>query len=235
MLTYRLLSPEPGLYGFQQISGLRADFRFEVTPAGLIEYHVAHEEFLDGRGTTLLTLRGFTVMLDQQLSKCSGFPLSALGIDLPENSTRELNLMPATGYRFQVPSGPLADFQFDLDVNGQILFDPRFADFAEVTDRKLTLNGHRVTIDVRLSDASGLFGLGIELLENSTRELNLMPAPRYRFQVPSGALADFEFDLDVDGQIRFDPRFADFAEVTDGKLTLNGHRVTIDLRYRRML
>ena len=183
------ISLEPGLYGFQQISGLRADFRFEVTPAGLIEYDVAHEEFLDGRGTTLLTVRGFTVMLDQQLSHA--LVLFGLGIDLPENSTRELNLMPATGYRFQVPSGPLADFQFDLDVNGQILFDPRFADFAEVTDRKLTLNGHQVTIDVRLSHALVLFGLNIVLLENSTRELNLMPATGYRFQVPSGPLADF--------------------------------------------
>jgi hypothetical protein len=61
--------------------------------------------------------------------------------------------MPATGYRFQVPSGPLADFVFDVDVDGQILFDPRFAGFAEVADRKLTLNGHQVTIDVRLSHA----------------------------------------------------------------------------------
>ena len=137
--------------------------------------------------------------------------------------------MPAPGYRFQVPSGPLADFEFDVDVNGQIRFDPRFADFAEVTDGSLTLNGHRVTIDLRLSHALGLFGLGIELPENSIRELGLMPAPGYRFQVPSGALADFEFDVKVAGQIRFDPRFDGFAEVTDRKLTLNGHRVTIDL------
>ena len=48
-----------------------------------------------------------------------------------------------------------------------------------------------------------------------------MPAPRYRFQVPLGALADFEFDVNVDGQILFAPRFAGLVEVSGHTLTIH--------------
>ena len=40
-------------------------------------------------------------------------------LELPQNSASELHLLPATGYRFQVRSGPLADFVFDVNVDGQ--------------------------------------------------------------------------------------------------------------------
>ena len=214
-----IISLEPGIHSFQQIPGLIGNFRFEVTADGLIDYDIANEKFLDGRGTSTLTVQGFKVTLDgRQLSHAVG--LFALGIEPPQDRIQEVTLLPAPGYQFVLPSGQLADFRFDLDVNGQILFDPRFAGFAEVTDRKLTLNGYQVTIDVRLSHALGLFALGIDLPGNSTRELNLLPAAGYRFNLPSGQMADFEFDVDIKGQILFDPRFADLAEVS-------GHRLTI--------
>ena len=55
---------KPGVYGFQQISGGSGPiFRFEVRPDGLIDYDPANEEFLDGRGTTTLNVRGFTITL----------------------------------------------------------------------------------------------------------------------------------------------------------------------------
>jgi hypothetical protein len=49
---------------FQQIYGGSGPiFTFEVGPDGLIDYDPANEEFLDGRGTTTLNVRGFTITL----------------------------------------------------------------------------------------------------------------------------------------------------------------------------
>ncbi|MEH2112327.1 MAG: hypothetical protein V7K39_07265 [Nostoc sp.] len=58
---------------------------------------------------------------------------------MPRDSTHELTLIPAVGYTFQPTPGFFADFQFALDVDGQIVVNPQDADLARVNGRTLTI------------------------------------------------------------------------------------------------
>ena len=66
---------------------------------------------------------------------------------LPQDGTHEFTYIPAAGYGFQPASGIVADFRFDVDVDGQVVVDPRCAGFAQATGRTLTISGYRITID----------------------------------------------------------------------------------------
>jgi|GEM_PF-1594568 hypothetical protein len=134
---------EPGVYGFQQISGSVANFRFEVTPDGVIDYDVENEEFLDGRGTTTLIVRGFKITLDATALSHDLLPMVARASILPRDSAHELTLVPASGYGFQSASGIVADFRFDVTTDGQIVIDSRYAGFARAHGRTLIIGRKR--------------------------------------------------------------------------------------------
>ncbi|MGA5760693.1 hypothetical protein, partial [Nonomuraea bangladeshensis] len=58
------VSLAPGTYGIEQVPGRPATFQFQVTPDGFVEYSEAHDLLLGGRGTSTLTLLGFTIVID---------------------------------------------------------------------------------------------------------------------------------------------------------------------------
>jgi hypothetical protein len=212
---------EPGVYGFQQKSGSAAKFRFEVTPGGLIDYDTANEEFLDGRGTTTLAVRGFTITLDARPLSHDLLPMVVGATTLPRDRTHELTLVPAAGYGFQPAAGIVADFRFDVDVDGQVVVEPRYAGFARATGRTLTLSGYRITIDGRqvshaLLPVSMLGEMSV-LSADRTHEFTYIPAVGYGFQPASGALADFHFAVDVNGEVVVDPRFAGLRRRAGGR------------------
>ena len=227
------ISLEPGLYGFQQQTSLGANFRFEVTPDGFVNYDIANDGFLSGRGTTTLILRGFTITLDARSLSHDLLPTIVGALVLPRDSTHELTLVPAAGYTFRPTPGFFADFQFALDVDGQIVVEPRYSGFTAVNGRTLTISGYQITIDGRLlSHDLGLFLLGNRdreiLPRDSTHELTLIPAAGYILQPTPGFFADFQFALDVDGQIVVEPRYGGFTTVNGRTLTISGYQITID-------
>jgi hypothetical protein len=228
------ISLVPGEYGFQQISGMVADFRFEVTPDGLIEYNAINNEFLDGRGTTTLIIVGFTISFDARPLSHDLQPIMIGGSDLSRDRTHELTLVPAAGYGFYPASGIVADFRFDITVDGQINLNPRYMEFALANGRTLTVNGYRVTIDGRalshdLLPVSMLGGIDV-LTRDRTHEFTYIPAAGYSFQPAAGLVADFCFDVDVNGQVVIDPRYAGFAAASGRMLTVNGYQITVDGR-----
>jgi hypothetical protein len=229
------ISLEPGVYGFQQVSGVIANLRFEVTTEGLIEYDTAYEEFLSGRGTNTLTVRGFTVTLDARSLSHDLQPMIVGAIVLHRDLTHNLALVPAAGYSFLVASGIVADFRFDLDVNGQVVVDPRYSGFATVSGQTLTISGYQIMIDGRALSHDLLpllLSVGNEgiLTRDRLHELAYIPATGYSFLTASGIVADFRFDLDVSGQVVIDPRYGDFATASGRTLTINGYQVAIDGR-----
>jgi hypothetical protein len=227
------ISLEPGVHGFQQMSALVANFRFEVTPEGFIDYDIVSEGFLSGRGTTTLTVMGFTITLDARSLSHDLLPMESGASVLSRERTHELTLVPAMGYTFQPTSGISADFRFDLGVNGEVIIDPRYGGFATANGRSLIISGYQITIDGRqLSHDLGLFLFGNRdtLTRDRTHELTLVPAMGYTFQPTSGILADFRFDLGVNEEVIIDPRYRDFA-TTDGRaLIISGYQITIDGR-----
>jgi hypothetical protein len=99
--TVAELSLPSGTYTFQQ-PGVAADLIFDVTPDGLVNYSVAHDSFLIGRGTGTLVVRGFSIILDARPLSHDLLPLINGASILPRDRTHELTLIPAAGYGFAV-------------------------------------------------------------------------------------------------------------------------------------
>jgi hypothetical protein len=227
------LSLDPGTYSFQQASGLLGSFNFTITSDGFIDYDISSEAFLNGRGTTTLTIRGLTITLDGRQLSHDLLPFGSKDV-LSRDRTHELIYVPAVGYGFQSASGVVADFWFELTVDGQIEIDPRYAGFASAIDRTLTISGYKITIDGRALShdliPSSLLGNNEIMGRAKINELTYIPAVGYGFQSASGVVADFRFELTVDGQIAIDPRYRSFASATDRTLTISGYRIVIDGR-----
>jgi hypothetical protein len=95
-----LLSLQPGTYGFQQASGVVADFEFEVTSAGTIDYNSSHDAFLSGRETSTLVIRGFSIFLDTTQLSHSILPMIfGAGLLMPD-SVHVLSVVPARAMGF---------------------------------------------------------------------------------------------------------------------------------------
>jgi hypothetical protein len=231
-----IVSLESGEYTFQMplLAGLRANFKFQITPEGLIDYTPENNGFLQGRGTTTLTVVGFNIKLDgRSLSHDLMFHGGIETVILTRDRTHDLTLIPGTGYGFRATPNTIADFQFDLDVTGQIVLDPQYKRFASTDGRSLTINGYRITIDGQaLSHDLRLYLIGNEeiLSRHQTHPLTLIPTAGYTFWPTIRDLANFQFDLSLTGQIVLDPKYVDVARVQADVLVLKGYPITIDGR-----
>ncbi|MBB4987089.1 hypothetical protein [Streptomyces nymphaeiformis] len=237
---------EPGSYGFKQVLDQSAIFHFKVTRDGHIDYDLSNDQFLDGRGTHTLGVRGFSITFDATALSHGLFPLVAGPRVLTWKHRHPLILAPAAGYGFQSATNTDADFRFGIDVDGQITIDRRYARFARATartpttDPTLTIDGYKITVDAR-SLSHGLFPKELMdtpgmLARGRPHELTYIPAAGYGFQSATNTDADFRFGIDVDGQITIDRRYARFARATartpttDPTLTIDGYKITVDAR-----
>lgn len=217
---------EPGEYTFQMplLAGLRAGFKFQITPDGLIAYDLANAGFLSGWGTTTLAIKGFTMTLDgRSLSHDLMFNGGIETIILTRDRTHDLTLIPGTGYGFRTTPNTIADFQFDLGVTGQVVLDPQYQGFASTDGLTLTIHGYRIIIDGQaLSHDLRLYLIGNEeiLSRSQTHELTLLPTAGYTFWPTIRDLADFRFDLSITGQLGLDPKYAKVATVQPNQLIL---------------
>jgi hypothetical protein len=127
----------------------------------------------------------------------------------------------------------VADFAFDVNVDGTVTIDPRYAGVAQTSGATLTISGVRVTIDGRQL-SHGLLPVSmygdhiVPLSEGQTHEFTYIPAAGYGFQPASGIVADFAFDVNVDGTVTVKPRYGGVAQTAGQTLTIYGYRVIID-------
>ena len=110
----------PGVYNFQQASGVFADFTFQVRDDGLITYDDRFEPFLDGKGTGTLSVLGLPVRLDPTALSAGIFLLTGAGAQLlAPDRAHDLRLAPAW-YGFVAGSGIVANFRFRGEVSGDV-------------------------------------------------------------------------------------------------------------------
>ncbi|MFD7770924.1 matrixin family metalloprotease [Streptomyces sp. NPDC059787] len=223
----------PGRYSFQVASRLPASFQFTVTPDGLIDYPVLNDGFLDGRGTTTLGVKGFTITLDGTSLSHALLPLNVAGVGtLSREQAHELTLPPAVGYGFQPTSRTVADFRFDVTTDGKVVIDPRYSGFAQASGRNLTIRGYTVSVDGRqLSHdllMANMYGPSTVLHRDRVEAFTCIPAAGYGFQPTSRIEADFRFDVTTDGKVVIDPRYSGFAQASGRNLVINGYRVCLD-------
>jgi hypothetical protein len=220
----QVVSLVPGRYGFQQISGVLADFTFVVDPAGRVDFAPEFDGFLAGRGTGTLVVRGLPVEVDGTALSHGLLPVVAGASKfLSPDRPHALNLVPAT-YQFQPASGIVATFAFSLGANGAITVPRAFAGFARADGNRLVLAGCRVTIDGRsLShDLLPVLG-GVPNTFRSRATANVvtyLPGAGYELQPGSGLVADLTFTVTVDGKV-------DFPADCDGFLAGRGSAVLV--------
>jgi len=226
-----------GTYSFQQASGSFADVQFEVTATGTLDYDPKYDTFLSGRGTSTLTVSGFAIAIDVTALSHGLLPMIAGSKDfLMPDTVHTLVLVPASFYGFQPGSGIVANFSFGVDLNGNVIIDPKYAGFADGTgSNRLTIRGYVIEIDGR-ELSHGLLPV-IPLLNNdflpptAVNALTLIPAEGYGFVSGSGIVANFSFGVDLNGNVIIDPKYAGFADgAGSNRLTIRGYVIEIDGR-----
>src|ERR1700757_1990904 len=124
----------PGTYNFQQASGYFADFTFTVDAAGHVGFDPSFEHFLQGAGTSRLTVVGFPIHLVATALDHDLLPIVAGAGVLSHTSAHDLRLVPASHYGFQPGSGIVADFEFGVDLRGQVVENATYSSFASSSD-----------------------------------------------------------------------------------------------------
>lgn len=223
----------PGTYYLQQASGVFADLQFTVGPDGSLDYPPDCDGFLEGRGTTTLTVGGYPVDVDLGGLSHGLLPMLVGATEIPPGTVRSYTLLPSPSYNFQPASGVVADVAFALDRSGAPSVPAQYAGCAHVVGPTVVLDGYTVTIDGR-SLSHGLVPVSMLFFAPSwapdtVHECTYLPG-RYGFQPASGIVADFWFTLTASGEIVVDAEYAAFAHATGRTLVLDGYPVTIDPR-----
>ena len=222
------LLPAKG-YQFIPAPSFFADFTLTLEADGSLVVDPRFAGFAEASGSTLI-IKGYRITLDTSSLSHSVLPfLSGWGEHLPPG-THQMTLLPAKGYQFIPAPSLFADFTLTLEADGSLVVDPRFAGFAEASGSMLTIRGCRITLDTSpLSHALLPFLSGwSEYLPAGIHELTVIPAAGYGFRLATGIAADFQFDVDVSGQVISKPEFAGFAKASANHLTIRGYPMLLD-------
>jgi hypothetical protein len=113
-------------YGFQPGSGVVADMSFDLGVDGLIDYPANCDGFLQGRGSNLLTLLGYPVLVDATQADSDLVGLVDIGQNAQAPRFLLGVLLPAPGYRLQSTKGVFSQ-GFVLERSGAVTVDAAVA------------------------------------------------------------------------------------------------------------
>jgi hypothetical protein len=197
--TIQTLQLLPDAYNFQN----DADFSFNVTPQGQINFDPALSNFLAGQASKTLTISGLPVTLDGQR-----FPRGILLIAISAFIKREtVRLVPGL-YRVQQTGGAVANFTFKLERDGTFSYDPAFDKTSGgflIGRGTSTLEflGYSVLFDAREYQGTSVQVHGITV-PNSTSELQpipLLPHTEISLTINTNPPAIAKFALEQNGTI----------------------------------
>jgi hypothetical protein len=225
----------PGTYGFQ-LTTTDVNFVFSVTAEGTIDYDAAFDTsnggFLQGQGTSTLTLVGYPVVLDATALD-HDLLVGTIPPDLSRTTTHQLCLLPGT-YQCISSSAVVASFYFTLDLAGFLSMPADFDGFASVDNgtQTVTIKGYAITIDGTLLTHDlypQLLGVSPHLTPDATQTLTIIPAEAYAMVVDSGIVGDFRYSVGTDGTVAYPGSCQGFlGGMGTSTLVLYGYPVVID-------
>lgn len=193
----------PGEYNVQYQSGFFADFTYRITPNGTVSYDADSENFLQGKGSAVLTIVGLKVMIH-----ANRFPQGVLmvGQDQLWIKREELHLLPGL-YLFQQGSGEPANFEVKLGKNGTFSYENRFDVKSDGFLRgsgsaELEILGYSLWIDV-----SGVQNVTVRLLPfgdgiNAPSQLiPILPYQKMSLEIQTAAKPTAYFDVKQNGTL----------------------------------
>jgi len=186
-----------------------ASFTFWTDTAGNVHYDPAAESYLDGQGTTRLTLAGVDTTIDARYLTGAGV-LFAGGHQRNEDWIRyeKVRLLPGSTYRWQQSSGVIAAATAALDAQGRWTYGSQYAGYLGGNGTTtLTFLGYPLIVDARASGGTGLQVQpiwGNTFTSTSVQTLVLLPAKPFHLQVRGGVVSGVSFGLTDDGRITFD-------------------------------
>ena len=203
--TVQSFNLAPGEYSFQIASGYYADFTFRVTSLGTIDFNVAYNGFLSGRNTSTLSIDGLSVTLDARYLSGSGVLLVIPSTDWITHQT--CRMVPASYYSVQQGSGVVANFSFQLGVDGHWAYKSplEVANGGFLTgagSSTLAFYGYPLLVDARAAGGTGVVVQTISGMPFSTTSVeyaNLLPAQYFALQVRSGVVSAASFSLSQTG------------------------------------
>ena len=220
--TVRTLNLPTGRYHFQFASGYYADFSFDVSAQGTVDYDPAFDVFLQGRGTSRLTIVGHEVRLDARYLSGSGILLVVPSTPDDWIVQQTVRMVPASFYSVQQGSGQVASFTFRLGVDGRFSYDPAFdvargGFLAGQGTATLQFLGYPLLVDGRRAGGVGLTIQpiwGMPFTFTQVQFADLLPASRFVLQTESGVLTQGEFSLDTRGGFHVDSALASLLRLS---------------------
>ncbi len=226
----------PGEYIFRD-SAVGYAFIFEIDHDGFVRYNPGHEDFLDGAGTSLLTVVGFDFTVDAMALTAKRFVINGTkehsGILVNTSSLEAIRGIPGE-YIFRDSAVGYA-FIFEIDYDGFVRYNPGHEDFLDgAGTRALTVVGFDFTVDATALNPLGVKVDGTKeashLFDSPTIPLAIRGIPGDYLFVETASNA-FVFSLDYDGHIHYVPGHEDFLDGENTTtLTVIGFEITIDVR-----
>jgi hypothetical protein len=147
-----------------------SNFTFTVS-GGNVGYGADCAAFLSGAGTNTLVLKGFTVTFDARYLIGNGlvfWGVLGYGAGDPKGNGDKLvihrtcTLLPGSNYYFVVGSGLYGDFFFNVEKDGKLTMDSKYALFMRIkTPNTLVIEGFPILIDGRKNGTAALAHFGV--------------------------------------------------------------------------
>lgn len=206
-------------------AALPADFTFWVDSAGRVDYDPHAESFLDGAGTSRLTMVGVDTTIDARYLSGSGVLIS----HAPPNNEdwlrhRTVRLLPGPVYTWQQGSGVVVNFRAALQRDGRWSYDEHYdlASGGYVSGNgtsTLTFFGRTLLVDGRAAGGVGVLVhnvWGLPFSFSGVQTVVLLPASTFTLQVHGHELSRAVFTMHDSGDIAFDPSLPLTVDRFDG-------------------
>jgi FlgD Ig-like domain/Carboxypeptidase regulatory-like domain len=205
--TVQSFALSPGTYAFSDEAN--GAFSFDVDAAGLVSYAPSFESFLDGAGTTTLTVRGFDVSFDATALTCPTFRISHVTAFLPTTSVQNATMLPLDFYGLDDTGSNQIVFHLDYDGHFQLVPGSEDYLFGAGTST-LTIRGFDFTVDATAlaSPTFRLLGHSPIIPTSVVQGFTGIPGAYLFFDVSSN---NFLFNVDADGRIQVLPANAAFT------------------------
>lgn len=220
------LELDPGEYVFSdEANGI---FSFVVDAGGLVTYNPTFENFLDGAGTTTLTVRGFDLTFDATALTSPTFRVDHVFYGASTSVIRSATMLPSD-YN-ALGDAASNDILFHVDYNGnfQVVSGSEDYMFGAGTPN-LVIRGFDFTVDARALSSPRFQILNIVpvVSTGTVRSVTGIPGGNYEFYDVLGH--SFLFAIDPDGAVRYNAAYESFLDgAGSAGLVVAGFGITVE-------